>query len=153
MKDQINVKGTVRIELFNEKGELKDKREICENLVINMGLYHIADQMSDKGEAVMSHMAIGTGTTAPVAGDTILQAELDRNALTSKTQGTAADQNKVTYIGDWAAGDGTGAAITEAGIFNAATAGVMLARITFSAINKAANDTLRITWQHTYSAA
>ena len=152
MKDQINVKGTVKIELFNKKGELKDKREICENLVVNTGLYHIADQMSDKGEAVMSHMAIGTGTTAPVAGDTILQAELDRNALTSKTQGAAADQNKVTYIGDWAAGDGTGA-ITEAGIFNATTAGVMLARITFSAINKAANDTLRITWQHTYSAA
>ena len=152
MKDQINVKGTVKIELFNKKGELKDKREICENLVVNTGLYHIADQMSDKGEAAMSHMAIGTGTTAPVAGDTILQAELDRNALTSKTQGTAADQNKVTYIGDWAAGDGTGA-ITEAGIFNAATAGVMLARIAFSAINKAANDTLRITWQHTYSAA
>jgi len=43
------------------------------------------------------------------------------------------------------AGVGTGA-VTEAGIFNASSAGTMLCRTTFSVINKAAADTLGITW-------
>jgi len=43
------------------------------------------------------------------------------------------------------AGYGTGA-VSEAGIFNASSAGDMLARTVFSTINKAAADTLGITW-------
>ncbi|MEW6613951.1 MAG: hypothetical protein AB1401_00545 [Thermodesulfobacteriota bacterium] len=148
MKSTIKIKGKVKIELFDKDGKLKDVRDIAGNLVVDDGLSHIADQMSDQGEAQMSHMAIGVGTTAPDPSDTALESELDRNALTSVTQ----TDNEVEYIGDWAAGDGTGA-ITEAGIFNDPAAGTMLARITFAVINKAANDQLRITWTHTYSAA
>ena len=99
----------------------------------------------------MSHMAVGTGTTAAVAGDTALQTELDRNALSSVVQGTGGDANKVTYTADWAAGDGTGA-ITEAGIFNAASAGTMLCRSVFAVKNKGAADTLTLTWVLTISA-
>ena len=68
--------------------------------------------------------------------------EIDRNALTSALDTT----NVVTYVGDWAAGDGTNSAIAEAGIFNASSVGTMLARATFTAINKGASDTLKITW-------
>jgi hypothetical protein len=146
IKEKIKITGNVKIELFGPDGKLKDVREI-HNLVVTVGLNHIADQMSDQGEVVMSHMAIGTGTTAAAAGNTTLEIELDRNALTSKTQAA----NAVTYIGDWAAGDGTGA-ITEAGILNAAVAGTLLTRIVFAVINKLANDVLRFTWRHTYSA-
>ena len=151
IKEKIKVTGKVKIELFGPDGKLKELREI-DNLVVTVGLNHIADQMSDGGDGAMSHAAIGTGTDAAVAGDTTLQTELDRNALTSKTQGSGGDANKIQYIGDWAAGDGTGA-ITEAGILNAATNGTLLTRIVFAVINKLASDVLRITWQHTYSAA
>ena len=145
--EKIKITGRVKIELFGPDGRLKDVREIT-NMIVTVGLNHIADQMSDQGEAAMSHAAIGTGTTAAAAGNTALVTELDRNALTSKTQAT----NKVTYIADWAAGDGTGA-ITEAGIFNASSEGTMLTRIVFAAVNKAATDAFRLTWEHTYSAA
>lgn len=121
------------------------------NLVVNTGRYHIADQLADQGEAAMSHMAIGTGTNAAQATDTALQTEIDRNALTSKTQGTGANANQVTYTGDWAAGDGTGA-ITEAGILNQASAGIMLCRSVFSVKNKGAGDSLTLTWVLTISA-
>jgi len=87
-------------------------------------------------------MALGTGTTAPALGDTALGTEIDRNALTSRTD----NNNVVTYIGNWAAGDATNAAIAEAGIFNAGAAGTMLARATFTPINKTAGDTLQVTW-------
>ncbi len=132
----------VLVEVFGPDGKLKDSREV-HNLVVTAGKNHIADQLSSApGQSAMSHMAIGTGASAPAAGDTALGTEIDRNALTSRTDAT----NVVTYVGDWAAGDGTNAAIAEAGIFNAGAAGTMLARATFTAINKGASDTLKITW-------
>jgi hypothetical protein len=48
------------------------------------------------------------------------------------------------------AGTATGA-ITEAGIFNAATGGTMLCRTTFPVINKGSADSLAVTWVVTVS--
>ena len=142
--DTVGIRGHVCIELFSHDGLLKELREV-DNLVVTAGKNHIADQLSSApGQAAMGWMAVGTGAGAPAAGDTLLGAEIDRNALTSRTDAT----NVVTYVGDWAAGDATNAAITEAGIFNVVTANTitMLARATFTAINKGASDTLKITW-------
>jgi hypothetical protein len=144
-RDGLRFAVNVHVALRGPDGEVKEERHV-HNLVTDVGCAHIADQLeSSPDDAAMSHMAIGTGTNAPAAGDTTLQTELDRNTLTSFLQGAGADDHKVVYIGDWAAGDGTGA-ITEAGIFNAASAGTLLARTTFSVVNKGANDTLEITW-------
>lgn len=148
--ESLKITGQVEIILRGSDGKIKD-REVIKNLVVTAGKNHIADQLSDKGEAAMSHMAIGTGTTAVNAADTALQTELDRNALTSKTQGTGSDAHKVTYVGDWAAGDGTGA-ITEAGVFNSGSAGTMLCRSVFSVKNKGAGDSLTMTWILTISS-
>jgi hypothetical protein len=146
----VRASGRVHICLRGPDGKIKAE-EVVNNLVVTVGRQHIADQMADKGNAAMSHMAIGTGTTTAVASDTALESELDRNALTSKTQGTGTDANKVTYVADWAAGDGTGA-ITEAAIFNSASAGDMLCRTVFAVKNKASGDTLTLTWILTFSA-
>ncbi len=89
-------------------------------------------------------MAVGTGATAAAAGDTTLQTELVRVALTSKTRST----NVLTLVGDYAAGVGTGA-LTEAGVLNAASVGDLFSRSVFAVINKAALDTLKITWTWT----
>ena len=147
----LNIVGHGRAILRDAEGKIAELREF-DNVFTDAGDAHVADQMaSASGEAVMSHMAIGTITTTLTAGDTKLGGELDRNALTSFTQGAGADDNKVVYVGDWAAGDGTGA-VTEAGIFNASTAdtGSMLCAQTFSVINKGASDTLQITWTVTF---
>jgi hypothetical protein len=146
----IKITGRVDIELRDAAGRIKE-RETVRNLVVTVGRQHIADQMASQAAAAMSHMAIGTGTTAADAADTSLETELDRNALTSKSQGAGTDAHKVTYVGDWAAGDGTGA-ITEAGIFNSASAGDMLCRTVFAVKNKASGDTLTLTWVLTFSA-
>lgn len=146
----IQVTGEVHIVLKDRFGKIKAE-EVTRNLVVTVGRQHIADQMADQGQAAMSHMSIGTGTTAADTLNTALETEIDRNALTSKTQGTGSDAHKVTYVADWAAGDGTGA-ITEAGIFNSASAGDMLCRSVFAVKNKAAGDTLTLTWILTFSA-
>jgi len=143
----IRATGRLHVKLTDKDGRLLDECAVG-NLVVNTGLYHIANRLAAADQAAMSHMAIGTGTTTPAAGDTALQTELDRNALDSKTQGSGANQNKVTYTATWATGDGTGA-ITEAGIFNQASGGVMLCRTTFPVKNKGASDTLTLTWEIT----
>ena len=147
--DNMKAKGRLSIVLKDADGNVKDSREV-DNLVVTTGLNWIAARMYDTGSPdQMSHMAVGSGTTAAAAGDTDLQSILgSREALDSTTVST----NTVQYVSSFEAGDGTGA-ITEAGIFNAATSGTMLCRTVFDVVNKAANDTLSITWTITISAS
>lgn len=113
------------------------------NTVTTAGKNAIADQiLASPTLGKPTHMAIGTGSPSGTA----LGTELDRNALTSKTRSNAI----VTMVGDWAAGDGTGA-ITEAGVFDASSSGNMWLSASFSVINKAAGDSLQITWTLTVS--
>ena len=86
-------------------------------------------------------MAVGTDSTAPAAGNTTLGAEVARVAVTSATAST----NTVTYVATFGAGVGTGA-LTEAGLFNAASVGTMLSRTTYSVINKGSGDEMTVTW-------
>ena len=151
MKAGLNIVGHGRAVLKGADGLVKELREF-DNVFTDVGDAHVADQMaSTPGEGAMSDMSVGTVTTTLTAGDTQLGGEDDRNTLTSFTQGAGGDDNKVVYVGDWAAGDAT-AAITEAGIFNSHTAdsGTMLCAQTFSVINKGASDTLQITWTVTF---
>ena len=93
-------------------------------------------------------MAIGTGTTAAAVGDTALQTQSAIVALTSTTPSS----NTVVYVGTFPAGTpSTLTAITEAGIFNAASAGTMLCHTIFAAVNKDTGDTMAITWTITLS--
>ena len=116
-----------------------------ENLVVTAGKNWVADRMNN-ANTVMTHMAVGTGTNAAAAGDTTLQTENDRNALTS----TTVTNNAIAYVATWAAGDAT-AALTEAGILDAASGGDLLARTVFSVVNKGAADSMTITWTITVS--
>lgn len=144
--EPIAIKGHALIELKGPDGKVKEKREV-DNLIVTVGKNGIADQLlASPTISKPTHMAVGTGTSGPAAGDTTMGTELDRNALTTKTRST----NVVTLVGDWAAGDGTGA-ITEAGVFDASSSGNLYSRVVFSVINKAAADALTITWTYTVS--
>ena len=115
------------------------------NLVVTAGKNYVADRIKNNS-TVMSHMAIGTGSTAAAAGDTALGSQTARTALTS----TTVTDNEIVYVDTFPAGTGTGA-ITEAGIFNASSGGTMLCRTVFSVVNKGANDAMTITWTVTVS--
>lgn len=140
LQDSIILTGALKIVLTDAQGNIKDEQEV-KNLVVTVGKNFIASRMKDATATAMSHMAIGTGTTAAAVGDTTLGTEVGRVALTSTTVTT----NNVAYVATFPAGTGTGA-ITEAGILNASSAGTLLCRTVFSVINKGAADTLGITW-------
>lgn len=148
--EQLKAAGKLSIVLKDEKGAVKETREI-KNLVVNTGLGHITSRLLGTSSSVMSHMALGSGTTAAAAGDTALGSQLgSRKALTSSTQ-SGSNNESIVYVATFVAGEGTGA-VTEAGIFNASTSGTMLCRTVFSVVNKAAGDTLQVTWTVTFSA-
>jgi hypothetical protein len=148
VNDSIKAKGTLQLVLLDAQGNIKQQDE--HNLVVNTGLAYIASRMRDTTAAVMTHMGIGSGTVAAAAGDTALGSQLStRVGLDSTTiVTTTATNDSVQYVATFGAGQSTGA-VTEAGIFNAATAGTMLCRTVFPVINKGALDTLVITWKVT----
>ena len=118
------------------------------NLVVTAGKGWIASRMQGVTMDIMSHMAIGTGSTAAVVANTALETELVRGAL-SVSGGTVVGA-MITFEETYAAGVGTGA-ITEAGIFNDPTTGTMLARTVFATVNKGAADVMTISWDVTIS--
>jgi len=142
LNDAIKVTGELRITVTNPEGNTKQE-VVIPNLVVTVGKNYIASRMKDATATAMTHMEVGTGTTAAAVGDTTLQTAVasSRVTLTSTTVTT----NSVAYVATFPAGTGTGA-LTEAGIFNASSAGTMLCRTVFSVINKGAADTLGITW-------
>ena len=147
IKDTLGATGRPNVVLFDADGHVKESRDIP-NLVVTTGLAYIASRMKDATATAMTHMAVGSSTTAAAAGDTALGTQIgSRVALTS----TTVTSNAVVYVASFGAGVGTGA-ITEAGIFNASTSGTMLCRTVFSVVNKAAADTLQITWTITINA-
>jgi len=148
VNDSIKAKGTLQLTLIDENGKIKQQDE--HNLVVNTGLAYIASRMKDATATVMSHIGVGTGTVAAAAADTALGTALGaRSPLDSTTiVTTSATNDSVQYVATFAAGASTGA-ITEAGIFNALSAGTMLCRTVFAVINKGALDTLVITWKVT----
>jgi len=147
INEGLKLRGDVALVLRDKDGNVKDERKI-KNLIVDTGLNFICDRMKDD-ETAMTHMALGSGSTAAAAGDTALGSQLgSREALDSST----VTNNQIVYVASFEAGDATGA-VTEAGIFNASTGGTMLCRTVFSVVNKAADDTLTVNWTITLTAS
>jgi hypothetical protein len=142
LNDKAGIDYHMHLVLRDKDGNIKDERRVY-NTVTTAGKNGAADQiLAAPSLNKPTHMAIGTGSPSGTA----LGTELDRNANTSKNRSGAV----VTIVGDWAAGDGTGA-ITEAGTFDAASTGNMWMSASFSVINKGASDTLSISWTLTFA--
>ena len=145
INDGFNLKGKVEVRLNDEVVRNID------NLVVTDGKEFVASSMiktTSNSPAAMSHMAIGSGSTAAAAGNSALGSQLGRVALTGGT-GTVSGA-VVTYVATFPAGTGTGA-VTEAGILNASSSGTLLCRTVFSVVNKGASDSMTITWTVTVS--
>ena len=143
MEEFLKATGKLDIILKDSDGNIKQELHVP-NLVVTVGKNFIASRMVGTSSPVMSHMAIGTNATAPVSANTTLGTEVARVALSSAT----ASANTVSYSATFPAGTGAGA-ITEAGIFNAASSGTLLCRTIFPVVNKAASDALTINWNVT----
>jgi len=141
--DGIKLKGILIVEHFRN-GKKIDER-VVENLIVNAGKAQVAGLIGAVVSGAFGYVAVGTGTTAPASTDTALQSEVARVASTNTrvttnvTNDTLQLQATFNFTASYA--------ITEAGIFNASSGGVLLARQTFGAINVASGDSIIITWK------
>jgi len=93
-------------------------------------------------DPVPTHIAMGTGTTTPTAGDTALENELFRKAIDARTKpGTS----KVMMQGTLSSAEGNGTTFTKVGAFNAASGPTMVNHQSHTGILKA--DTFELRYQ------
>lgn len=115
------------------------------NIVVCGGCTFMANYLSGGSPTAMSCVAVGSGATAAVTADTALEAEIggvagDRNAATI----TAPTTTSVKFSSAYGAGANTGNWY-EAGIFNSTiAAGIMLCRVTYGLLTKAAGDSFTV---------
>lgn len=147
LKDTLKLHGALTLMLTKADGTVEVTQK--DNIIVDVGFDFIADAIGKSATrpAVMGYTAIGTGTTAAASGQTALVTEIDRNAATyAHTAGTKV----FTLTSSFPAGDGTGA-LTEAGIFNAASVGTMFDRVVFPVVNKGVDDSLTTVFTFTLS--
>lgn len=153
VNENFKASGKLKITLTKADGTVHESYH--KNLVVDAGLDHIAGRLVDTGTDAthtipneMSHMAIGTDSTAPAAANTALGVQSARVALDSVT----VTEPSIEYVATFAPGVGT-AVLREAAIFNAASAGAMLCRTVFPIVTKEAGDQLVISWVVTIAAS
>ena len=142
-QDGIAITGKLTISLNDEIVRETD------NLVVTAGKAWVAQRMEGVSLGIMTHMGIGTSTTAAAIGQPDLVAVTGARLALSDSGGIVAGA-VITFACSYPAGAHT-AAITEAGIFTASTSGTMLARTVFTVVNKGALDSMTISWAVTIS--
>lgn len=139
-------------------GEALDFGTLSTRVVTNAGVGYIVDAFQNLVELEnMKYHGYGTGTNAEAAGDSALQTELTTQYNPDSTRPTGTQTENAANIYETVAtlspDTGGTLAITEHGIFSATSAGVLLDRSVFSAINiVAGTDSLQTTYRFTVTA-
>ncbi len=149
IEERSTVTGHVILQVFDSNGVLKNTIE-NHNLVVDVGLDEMAQAtfgVGGSGSTDFDFIEIGTGGTAPVAGDTTIE-----TSACARIQDVAPDVNSaisgetsVSVISSFDGGTCAGS-IVEAGIFNGIAGGQMLARSTFGTVTIGSGDTLNVNY-------
>ena len=146
-KQTTGIKGSLELTLRKPDGTVIKRRK--DNLIVDTGLTFIGNALTDTTGSrpnALSHIEIGTNSTStPVAaGNTALDTPVFRKAVVSPA---AVSTTGFSVETTFAANEPTTpnpVTILEAGVFNAATGGIMFDRVTFPSISKGTEDTLTL---------
>ena len=154
MHETMNMQGRVRL-----IGEARDGRIVLDrshaNRIVQAGRELVAQRFAGvpgTPPAIVSHMGVGTGGTAPADGDKKLVAERARNPVAAPIYSAIVDSGgiqriKVSLQTVFDFGEANGAdPLREAAIFTAANAGTMYNRVVFDAVTKANTFKLTLIW-------
>lgn len=134
---------------------INDHGIVGRKVVTTTGVGFIVDAFQNLVELEnMKYHGLGTGTIAENASDTGLGTELTTqyNPDSTRATGTTTESGATVYQTVATNTVDASAAVTEHGIFSAASAGVLLDRTVFSVINLANGDSLQSTYSLTVSA-
>ncbi len=146
IEQTLKMKGSAEIIVVGPDGKIKSRVQ-NDNLIVTVGKSFLATWLAagSHSNAFMPYTAVGSGTTSPVSGDTTLETEVARVG-----NSPSASSNVLTLAVTFSPGVATGA-ITEAGLFSAASSGSMFSRVVFSVQNILAGDSLIVNWSVTLS--
>ena len=148
--ENVRLNGWITAIVRDRNGNIKEAVEI-HNLITNVGKATIAGLIGGLATNKFTYMAIGSDATAADATQTALVAEIARKAGTASQITTTVSNDTYQLEATFSSSDslsGT-ASIQESGLFDAASAGNMLNRATFGAVNVNwdAGDTFTLTWK------
>lgn len=129
-------------------GTRTDLGVVSRRVVTDAGVAFIAQAFTNTTEVEnLNYHASGTGTNAENVTDTALQTEVATRATGTQSNPSAGVYRTVgtiTYAGSFA--------ITEHGILSAASAGTLLDRSVFSAVNVTSGEGIEFTYNLTFAA-
>lgn len=163
MQERVGLHGWVEVDLYDEDGRLK-LHLVIPNLITQVGDQYYGERAAGIGSPPnqVSGMRLGTGTTAVAktgAGAAIVtyvsgsSIAIDGSFPTSALSGSS---RRIQWKTTWGVGVATANSISEVVITNeasltdvAGTAANTVSRALLSpTVNKAAGDTLAVTWNH-----
>lgn len=148
LTEKISISGKVQLILTDEFGRVKSNVTVS-NVIVTSGKKLIASRLGGfAANAPISYIAIGSNDTPVDVADTTLKTQVYRKGLSVSPVYNSITPTSVTYTTSFYQNEpGSVIGIREAGLFTAASGGVMLARTVFAPpINKAINDILIINW-------
>lgn len=141
MNNTLNIGATMILELIR-KGKVVETRTV-HNKVVNGGFDLVCDLLGNTTRpARLGYAAIGTGTGATADNATALGTQWGSRIATTYAHTAGTKLLSLSCVVP--AHTGATVAITESGLFTAASSGIMFDRVTFTAIQKAAEDTINI---------
>ena len=145
----LELKGTLAARVIHKDGKVEDLGIIADKKVTDAFVAYLVDSLQDSSTYPMDAFKYhdsGTGTNAENKTDTALQTPCgESRTVGTQIEGASAWIFKTvvthTYAGPFA--------ITEHGVFSAATAATLMDRSVFAAINVVATDKIEFTYQLT----
>jgi hypothetical protein len=157
LPNRLNAIGHLWLAKISVDGDIQDYGLVSCRVVTDVGVQYIVDAFQNLTELEnMKYHGVGTSTTAEAASQTTLGTELTTQYSTSNTRPTGTLGEKSgdakTYETTATVTVSAAVAITEHGIFSAATSGtgVLLDRSQFAAVNLASGESLQATYQLTF---
>ena len=148
---RLRMKADLSVIVIRKDGKQEDFGVVSTRVVTDAFVNYLVDSMQDSSTYpmdVFKYHACGTGTASEAASDTALGAEVESRTSGTLTEGGS--PNKFQTVGTITM---TGShSITEHGIFSASSAGTLLDRSVFSAINVASGDSIQFTYTLTVNS-
>ena len=151
VSEDLDMKGKLTLQKYNKSNQIVQEISASNNIV-SSGRDLVAKLFINEKIDPISHVAVGTGTAkVDPKTDTKLNTELFRKAITkidpTQDMTTTSDGKIKVTIKVELDFDEANDALTEAGLFNANTGGVMYNRVVFPAINKSKDFKLTLIWE------
>lgn len=140
----------LRARKIDKWGEVTDYGVLSRRAITTVYVNLVVDdlQSSAAAHSTMKYHASGTGTTGEAVSDTALVTEVEA----ARTSGTQTENAANIYESVGTIAYTATRAITEHGLFSAASAGSLMDRSVFSAINVLNGDSIQFTHRTTYTS-